>query len=98
MHFLREKLARFLPEVTKDRARLEDGDGCAAALRLVIDNRRHAPVGAEREKFRSELLTGPDVDGDHLVRCPRLLEEDRDLETVGRRPDVEIDHRANFDL
>src|SRR5262249_58278549 len=58
---------------------------------VVIDDRRHAVVGRDGQKLRLELVALGDVDRDHGVREGALLEHDRDLPTIGRRPVIEVD-------
>ena len=58
-----------------------------------IDDRRHAVVGRDRQKLRLELIALGDVDRDHGVGQPALLEHDRDLPAVRRRPVIEVDRR-----
>ncbi len=79
-------------EILQDRAGLEDRDRPAART-VVIDDRRHAVVGRDRQEFRLELIAARDVDRDHGVGQPAFLEHDRDLEAVRRRPVVEVDRR-----
>ena len=59
----------------------------------VIDDRRHAVVGRDRQEVRLELFALGDVHRDHGVWEAALLEHDRDLPAVGRRPEIEIDRR-----
>src|SRR5262249_48637979 len=55
------------------------------------DDRRHAIVGRDRQELRLELITLGYVHRDHCVWERALLEHDRDLPAVGRRPEIEID-------
>ncbi|MBA7484260.1 hypothetical protein ES707_19784 [subsurface metagenome] len=87
-----QELAGLLAEVKQHRAGLEDRDRLAAALRFVIDHRGDAVVRRDLQKVRLELLALADLDRDHLVRQPGLLEEHRDLVAVRRGPVIEIDH------
>src|SRR5262249_14874477 len=64
----------------------------AAVLRLVVDQRRDAVVGRDREKFRLELLALADVHRNDLVLEPRFLEEHRDLVAIRRGPIMQLDH------
>jgi hypothetical protein len=50
MRLLRPEFSTLLGQVFHDGARLEDGDGRAAAHRLVIHNRRHP---AEQDGFET---------------------------------------------
>src|SRR6478609_3396828 len=77
-------------EILENGTRLEDRDRLAVRA-VVVDDRRHAIVGRDRQELRLELLTLGYVHGDHSVREATLLEHDRDLPAVGRRPEIEID-------
>src|SRR5215471_6434925 len=77
-------------EILQNRAGLEDRDRPAVGA-VVIDDRRHAVVGRDGQKLRLELVALGDVDRDHGVREGALLEHDRDLPTIGRRPVIEVD-------
>ena len=77
-------------EILQDRAGLEDRDRPAVGT-VVIDDGRHTVVGRDRQKLRLELVALGDVDRDHGVREGALLEHDRDLPAIGRRPVVEVD-------
>ena len=90
--FLREKAPFLLAEIHHDRPRLEDADRRAAALRVVIDQRRHAVVGIELQELRLELVAAPDIAGDKVVIEAQLLEQDRDLLAVRCRPVVKLEH------
>ncbi len=63
---------------------------------VVVDDRRHPVVRADRQKFGLELVAATDVDRDHAVFEAALLEHDRDLPAVRRRPIIKIDHRALY--
>ena len=91
-HVLRHEAAGLLGEVDEDGAGLEHRDGRAAVRRCIVDDRRHAVVGADRQELGLELVALGDVDGEDPVGDARLLDEDRDLVAVGRRPVVQIDH------
>src|SRR5262249_57689701 len=89
-----EEQAGVAGEVLEDGARLEERERRATAVRLVVDDRRHAVVGADAQEIRLELLAASEVDGDGAIREPALLEHDAGLPAVRCRPIVEIDHRA----
>src|SRR6267142_5443733 len=86
----RIELAGLAPEILQDRTGLEDGDATAARA-VRIDDRRHAVVGRYFQKVRLELLTLGDVDRDDPVGEPALLQHDRNLPAIGRRPVMEVD-------
>src|SRR5580704_17416756 len=69
------------------RARLENRDA-----RVVIDNRGNLAVRANLYELRLELLLLANVHGMDRVLEPALLEHDRGLAAIRRRPGVEIDH------
>src|SRR3954464_3430080 len=77
-------------EILENGTRLEDRDRLAVRP-TVVDDRRHAIVGRDRQELRLELLTLGYVHRDHCVREAALLEHDRDLPAVGRRPEIEAD-------
>ena len=68
--------------------------GGAAVGRLVIDDRRHAIVGADLEELVFELVALADVARHDVVGRPQLLEQDGDLLAVRRRPIVQVDHEG----
>src|SRR5262245_2047787 len=63
--------------------------------RVVVDDRRHAVVRADRQELRLELIAPADVDRDRAVRHGQLLQHDRDLPAVRRRTIVDVDHAAS---
>ena len=77
-----------------------DSKTLTAAIRtvrvVVIDDRRHPVVRADREKFRLELVALADIDRDRAVFEPAFLEHDADLPAVRRRPVIEVDHRGSL--
>src|SRR5262249_52677902 len=87
-----EELAGLLGEIDQHRARFEHRDRLAAVLRLVVDQRRNAVVGRDRQELRLELLALADVDRNDLVLESGLLEEHRDLVAFRRGPIVQLDH------
>src|SRR5262249_62104817 len=76
--------------VGEDRARIEGREGTGGDV--VVDDGRYLVVRVQRGEGRRELLFLPEVDRDHLVGKPGLLEHDGDLPSVRRGPRVEIDH------
>src|SRR5262249_7904998 len=94
----RKELAGLLGEIEQHGARFEHRDGLAAALRLVIDQRRNAVVRRNRQKLRLELLALADVHRNDLVLEPGLLEEHRDLVAVRRGPIVQLDHDKSLQV
>src|ERR1700733_3376052 len=95
---VRQISAGFVGKIDEDGAGLEDRKRIAPILWAVIDDRRHAIVRGNRQKFRPKLLTLADIDGHDPIRKPGLLKEDRDLVAIRRGPIVEIDHRFAFRL
>ena len=65
----RREAPRFLGQMQQDRARLEDRQ--RAARHVVIDDRRHVAVGADREEGGFVLRAGLDVDRDHAGTAGR---------------------------
>src|SRR5260370_31077849 len=59
---------------------------------LFRSDRRNPIVRADRQKFRLELFTGADVDGNNLVGKAELFQHDRDFPAVRRRRIIEVDH------
>jgi hypothetical protein len=57
-----KKLAGLLSEILKNSTGLEDADRLAADGRIVVDDRRNAVVGRNRQKLRRKLLSLTDVD------------------------------------
>ena len=90
----RQKFSGLLGEIQQHRAGLEDRDRLSAALRRMIDHRRNAVVGRDRQKLRRELFALADVDRKDLVGQPGLFEEHRDLVAVRRGPVIKVDHGA----
>src|SRR5260370_14038248 len=89
---LRHEAPGLFREVDKDRTRFEHRH---RTVRLVVvDNRRHAVVGANRQKFRLELVAAADIDRDHTIFEAAFLEHDCDLPAVWGRPIIEVDHRT----
>src|SRR6266446_1993716 len=58
----------------------------------MIDDRRNPVVRADREKFRFELIAGPDVDGNDVVGNAEFFQHDRDFPAVRRRRVMKVDH------
>jgi len=58
----------------------------------MVDDRRDAVVPADGQELRPELLAAIDVHRDQLVGQLQLLQGDGDLLSVGRSPEVEVDH------
>ena len=83
-----------LGEVEQDRPGFEDGNRRAVRT-VVVDERGHLVVGTDAQELRRELLAGPDVDRNHVVLDPELLEHDVNLVAVGSRPCVEVEHRVH---
>src|SRR6516225_8641153 len=83
-----------LGEMDQDRTRFEHWERPVAELLggVVVDDRRHALVRADRQKFRLELVAATDVDRDHAVFETACLEHDRNLPAVRRRPVIKVDH------
>ena len=53
--------------------------------------------GTDAQEVRRELLTGPDVHGNHGVLDPEFIEHDVNPVAVGCRPRVEVEHRVHED-
>src|ERR1700733_1090547 len=83
---VRQKSPGFLSEIDEDSARLKNRKRIASILRAMIDDRRHAIIRGNRQKFRPKLLTLADIDGHDPIRKPGLLKEDRDLVAIRRGP------------
>jgi len=83
-----------LGEMDQDRARLEHRQRPVAKLLwgVVVDNRRHAVIRADRQEFGLELVAATDIYRDHAEVEAALLEHDRDLPAVRGRPIVKVDH------
>src|SRR3974390_536851 len=92
---LRIEFAGLAAEILQDRTGLEDRDRPIART-VRVDDRRHAIVRRNLEEFRLELLPLCDVHRDHLVGEPALLQHDRDLEAVRRRPVPELARLLRF--
>src|SRR5260370_36422495 len=58
----------------------------------AIVDRANPVVRADREKFRLELVAGPDVDGNDLIGDAELLPHDRDFPAVRPRRAMKGDH------
>ena len=58
----------------------------------MIHDRRNTIVRADRQKFRLELLAGPDVDGNDGIGKAEFLQHDRDFPAIRRRRVIEVDH------
>ena len=84
------ELSGLATEVKQNGARLEYRDRSTVRT-FGIDDRRHAVVGRDCEKFRVELIALPDIDEMQLVREPAFLEHDRDLPPVRRGPIIKLD-------
>ena len=59
---------------------------------VAVDDRGNLVVGADRQESGSNCSSLPMSIGCVVVGKPQLLQEDRDLPPVGRRPGIEIDH------
>src|SRR5215472_4598034 len=83
-----------LGEMDQDGARLEERHRPVAKLAwgIVIDDRRHPVVRADRQEVGLELVAAPDVDRDHAIFETAFLEHDRDLPPVRGRPVIKVDH------
>src|SRR5437764_4474002 len=88
---LRHEAPGPLGQMNEDRARLENRE--RAIFCVVVNNRRHAVIGADRQELGLELVAAADIDRDHTVFEAALLEHDRNLPAVRGRPVVEVDHR-----
>src|SRR5260370_39833694 len=74
---LRHEAPGLFREVDKDRTRFEHRH---RTVRLVVvDNRRHAIVGANRQKLRLELVAAADIDRDRTISESAFLYTDGDL-------------------
>src|SRR5260370_16349482 len=89
---LRHEAPGLFREVDKDRTRFEHRHRTARLV--VVDNRRHAVVGANRQKFRLELVAAADIDRDHTVFEAAFFEHNADLPAVLGRPIIKSDHRT----
>src|ERR1700737_2421584 len=94
-HVLRKETAGLVGEINQDRAGLEYRNRLAAIGWCTIHNRRNAIVRTDRQKFRLELFTGPDVDGNDPVGKAELFQHDRDFPAVRRRRIIEVDHGSS---
>ena len=84
------ELAGLAAQVLQDGAGLEDADRLAARS-VVVDDGRHAVVGADGQELWRELFADADVHPLQLIGQAHLLERDADLSPVGRGPEVELD-------
>src|SRR5215211_2090609 len=84
-----DELARLLGEVDQDGPRLRKGDGLTIGT-IGIDDGWYLVVRAYPKELRLVLFARGYVHGNQLVGQTRLLEEDRDLTSVRRRPVVEV--------
>src|SRR5690242_15414893 len=74
----------------QDRPGLKHRNRFAAGT--VINNGRHAAVWADGQELGLELVTPPNVDRDHVIGQPALLQHDGDLPAVRGWPVVEVNH------
>src|SRR4029077_4582161 len=88
----RPEAADLLGEIEEDGAGLEHDDRFAAALRIMVHEHRHAGGGVHLEEGVGELIAPADVAGHDPVGKAELLEEDRDLLAVRRRPVMDVKH------
>src|SRR5207302_5387084 len=89
---IRDQLAAVLfRKVDQDRGGFEQGEGLAAGG-VGIDQRRDPVIGGDLQKFRLELVTGADVDRDHLVFETELFECYVHLVAIGGRPGPDFEH------
>ncbi len=86
----RQEAPGLLRQIPEDRARLEDRH--RIALDIVVDDRRHPVVGADRQEFGLELIALADGNRDHGVGQSQFFKQDGDLPAIGRWPIVEVDH------
>src|SRR5439155_21281488 len=80
--FRRANPSCLLSEIGHDGPRLEDGNRCAAAHRLVIDDRRHPAVWRDLQKVGGELVTTADIDRLDGVRKLAFLQKNDNLLAV----------------
>src|SRR5262249_28277648 len=92
-HILRPEPPFLFGEIHHDGAGFENADRCAATLRVVVDQYRHAVVGIDLQKVGLELVAPPDIAGDEIVIETQFFEQNGDLFPVGRRPKMQIEHR-----
>jgi hypothetical protein len=83
-------LAGLVGEIDQDRTGLEQAERLAAGT-VGIEDRRNLVVGAEREELRRHLVVAIEGYEVGLVGEARLLEHDRDLDTIGRGQRIELD-------
>ena len=88
----RNELAGLVGQIEQDGAGFEQRQRRTAVGRRVIDDRRNAVVGCNREEGGRELLAGADIDRNDPVRQPALFQKKRDLVAVRRGPVVQVDH------
>src|SRR5260370_40906093 len=88
---LRHEAPGLFREVDKDCTRVDERR--RTVRRIVLNNRWHAVVGANRQKFRLELVAAADIDRDHTIFEAAFLEHDCDLPAIWRRPIIKVDHR-----
>src|SRR5260370_29505783 len=89
---LRHEAPGLFREVDKDRTRFEHRHRTARLV--VVDNRRHAVGGANRQKFRLALVAAADIDRDHTVVEAAFFEQGGYLPAVWCRPITEVDPRT----
>ena len=90
----RQQPAGLLREIQHDRAGFEHRQRCAAAGRLVVDDRGNAIVRRQCAEFRRELVAAAQPQQHAAVGNARLFQKQLDLEPVGRRRVVQVDHGA----
>src|ERR1700719_3475773 len=96
MRLLRPELSGFFAQIHHDGSRFEDCDWSSTSYRLLIDYRRHAPVGRKLEKGGGKLVPAADIDWPDVVGETALFQHDCDFPTVRGRPVVKIDHDFSF--
>src|SRR5216683_2458964 len=85
----RQKPTAALGQMQEDGARFKYTDRSVRIV--VIDDRRHPVVRADREELRLELVALADIDRDDTVFEGAFLQHDADLPAIRRRPVIKID-------
>src|SRR3546814_7944767 len=92
----RQKGAELLRQIDEDRARLEDPNRFAPALRRIVHQCRDLGVRVDADKAGAELVTVSDPDEPGVVfgllvaGGQKLLQHDRDLLAVRRAERIEL--------